>query len=83
MEATQCVGIPLKYFKDYLQHGYYPFGRDEDYFSHLQQIVVQTMESDIPAYANMNVATGRKLLKLLILIADSVPFYPLYAVGHI
>jgi len=37
------------------------------------------MESDIPLYANMNVSTGRKLLKLLALIADSVPFKPNFA----
>jgi len=40
--------------------------------AHLKQIITQTMESDIPLYANMNVSTGRKLLKLLALIADSV-----------
>jgi predicted AAA+ superfamily ATPase len=34
------------------------------------------MESDIPLYANMNVSTGRKLLKLLAAIAASVPFKP-------
>jgi predicted AAA+ superfamily ATPase len=75
-DLKQNIGYPLKYFRDYLQRGYYPFGIDEDYFAHLQQIVAQTMEVDIPAYANMNVATGRKLLKLLMLIADSVPFKP-------
>ncbi|MDR3287617.1 MAG: AAA family ATPase [Prevotellaceae bacterium] len=75
-DLKEIIGYPLKYFKDYLQRGYYPFGQDKDYFAHLQQIVAQTMESDIPAYANMNVATGRKLLKLLMIIADSVPFKP-------
>jgi hypothetical protein len=75
-DLKQVIGFPLKYFKDYLQRGYYPFGKNEDYFAHLQQIILQTMESDIPAYANMNVATGRKLLKLLTIIADSVPFKP-------
>jgi len=44
--------------------------------THLRQIVSQTMESDIPVYANMNVSTGRKLLKLLVIIAGSVPFKP-------
>jgi predicted AAA+ superfamily ATPase len=75
-DLKDIIGYPLKYFKEYLQRGYYPFGKEENYFVHLQQIVAQTMESDIPAYANMNVATGRKLLKLLMIIADSVPFKP-------
>jgi predicted AAA+ superfamily ATPase len=72
----KIIDFPIKYFKEYLQRGYYPFGNNEDFIPQLRQIIIQTMESDIPAYANMNVATGRKLLKLLMLIADSVPFKP-------
>jgi predicted AAA+ superfamily ATPase len=75
-DLKDLIGYPVKFFKDYLQKGYFPFGNDENYRTHLQQIVIQTMESDIPLYANMNVATGRKLLKLLAVIADSVPFKP-------
>jgi predicted AAA+ superfamily ATPase len=75
-DLKQTLEFPLKYFKEYLQKGYYPFGNDEDYMLRLRQIVTQTMENDIPAYANMNVATGRKLLKLLSLIAENVPFKP-------
>jgi len=75
-DLVSVIGHPLKHFKDYLQRGYYPFGHDDDFFAHLQQVIIQTMESDIPTYANMNVSTGRKLLKLLTVIADSVPFKP-------
>jgi predicted AAA+ superfamily ATPase len=75
-DLKQKLEFPLKYFKEYLQKGYYPFGNDEDYMAHLRQIVTQTMESDIPAYANMSVATGRKLLKLLAIIAEKAPFKP-------
>ena len=75
-ELKPVIGYPVKFFKEYLQRGYYPFGNDEDYMAHLRQIIVQTMESDIPLYANMNVSTGRKLLKLLAIIAGSVPFKP-------
>ncbi|MDR1224466.1 MAG: AAA family ATPase [Tannerella sp.] len=75
-DVKQTLEFPLKYFKEYLQKGYYPFGNDEEYMAHLRQIISQTMESDIPVYANMNVATGRKLLKLLAIIAESVPFKP-------
>ena len=42
----------------------------------IRQIVNITLESDIPQYANMNVATGRKLKQLLGIIAQSVPFKP-------
>jgi predicted AAA+ superfamily ATPase len=75
-DLKQFIGYPIKFFKEYLQKGYYPFGNEENFAAHLRQIVLQTMESDIPVYANMNVATGRKLLKLLTIIADSVPFKP-------
>jgi predicted AAA+ superfamily ATPase len=75
-ELKPVIGYPVKLFKEYLQRGYYPFANNEDYPAHLKQIITQTMESDIPMYANMNVSTGRKLLKLLAIIADSVPFKP-------
>lgn len=40
------------------------------------KIVNQTLETDIPLYAGMNVSTGRKLKHLLAIIAKSVPFKP-------
>jgi predicted AAA+ superfamily ATPase len=67
---------PLPLFEAYLQHGYYPFMQDEDFVIRLQQIVSQTLEVDIPQYADMNVATGRKLKQLMAIIAQSVPFKP-------
>lgn len=67
---------PLAYFADYLQRGYYPFALENDFELHLQQIINQTLESDIPQYADMNVSTGRKLKQLLAIIAKSVPFKP-------
>ena len=75
-DLKPVIGYPVKFFKDYLQRGYYPFGVDDDYMAHLKQVITQTMESDIPMYANMNISTGRKLIKLLAIIADSVPFKP-------
>jgi predicted AAA+ superfamily ATPase len=75
-DLKSTIGYPIKFFKEYLQRGYYPFGNNENYMAHLRQIITQTMESDIPLYANMNVATGRKLIKLLALIAGNVPFKP-------
>ena len=67
---------PLPLFREYLQRGYYPFLGDSDYELRLHQVVNQTMEVDIPQYANMTAATGRKLKKLLAVIARSVPFKP-------
>lgn len=67
---------PLPMFRDYLLRGYYPFSSDAHFDIELRQVINQTMEVDIPQYANMNASTGRKLKKLLTVIAQSVPFKP-------
>ena len=67
---------PLPLFNDYLKRGYYPFGVEDEIDLRLGQIIVQTLESDIPQYANLNVGTSRKLKRLLSIIAESVPFKP-------
>jgi predicted AAA+ superfamily ATPase len=71
------VRHPIPLFKDYLRRGYYPFGTNDTMFlQRLKQVIIQTLETDIPIYANMNVATGKKLGKLLKIISQSVPFKP-------
>jgi len=68
---------PLPLFNDYLRRGYYPFGTNDTMFLHrLNQVIIQTLETDIPIYANMNITTGKKLGKLLKIISQSVPFKP-------
>ena len=67
---------PLPLFKDYLHHGYYPFGKDEEYEMELLQVINQTMEVDIPQYLEINASVGRKLKQLLMVVAESVPFKP-------
>ncbi|MBN2729794.1 MAG: ATP-binding protein [Bacteroidales bacterium] len=67
---------PLPLFNDYLKRGYYPFGIENEINLRLGQIIVQTLESDIPQYANLNVGTSRKLKRLLSIVAESVPFKP-------
>jgi hypothetical protein len=67
---------PLPLFNDYLKNGYYPFGHENELNLRLGQIIVQTLETDIPQYANLNVGTSRKLKQLLSIIAESVPFKP-------
>lgn len=67
---------PLPLFDEYLKRGYYPFALEENFDIKLQQIVNQTLETDIPMFAGMNISTGRKLKQLLAIIAKSVPFKP-------
>lgn len=63
-------------FKEYLKKGYYPFAMENQYETRLRQVINSTLEVDIPQYAKMNVATGRKLKQLLGIVARSVPFKP-------
>ena len=67
---------PLPLFADYLKKGYYPFAKEDDFGLKLQQVVNQTLEVDIPTYAEMNMATGRKLKQLLAIVSQSAPFKP-------
>ena len=77
-QKAKLPGIdhPLPLFRDYLMRGYYPFATESDFELRLRQVINQTMEVDIPLYAKMNASTGRKLKKLLAVIAQSVPFKP-------
>lgn len=70
------IAHPLPLFNDYLKRGYYPFGIENEMNLRLGQIIVQTLETDIPQYANLNVGTSRKLKRLLSIITESVPFKP-------
>lgn len=67
---------PLPLFQSYLRNGYYPYGMDQEFEIELLQVINQTMEVDIPQYINTNVAVGRRLKSLLMVIARSVPFKP-------
>ena len=46
------------------------------FYTRLDNVVNQTLEVDIPTYANMNISTSAKLKRLLYIIARSVPFKP-------
>ncbi len=70
---------PLPLFRKYLQEGYYPFSKEGAFKSRLDQIVTQTLESDIPQYASLSVSTGRKLRRLMAIVAQSAPFKPDYS----
>ena len=75
---VQIEGLlhPLPLFKQYLCEGYYPFSKEGYFRQRLQQVVRQTMEVDIPNFANMTPATGKKLYRMLGIIAANVPYKP-------
>ena len=67
---------PLPLFRDYLKKGYYPFSNEFGFEMRLEQIVSQTIENDIPQYADMKASTARKLKRMLSIVSQSVPFKP-------
>ena len=67
---------PLPLFNQYLREGYYPFAKEGYFQQRLQQVIRLTMEVDIPQYANMAPSTGRKLRRMLSIIAGNVPYKP-------
>lgn len=69
---------PIPYFKDYLKRGYYPFGIENQIEIRLNQIILQTLENDIPQFAKLSVGTSRKLKHLIKIVGESVPFKPNY-----
>ncbi len=71
----------LVLFKQYLEHGYYPYFseyKDKLLFARtLEQSVHTTLESDlISVYPELNGITINKISKLLSIIASMVPFTP-------
>lgn len=70
---------PLPLFKEYLQQGYYPFCREENYLERLNAVVEQTIETDIPQFAGLSVGVMRKLKQLMQIISQISPFKPNYS----
>ncbi len=67
---------PLEFFSQYLREGYYPFFKEPEFASRLNEIINTTLELDLPMFANFGVSTARKLKRLLYIIAQSAPFKP-------
>lgn len=66
-------------FENYLAHGYYPFFLNTSAFSYSQRverIVQSVIDIDIPAVANIEYETQLKLKKLIVILAEQVPFVP-------
>ncbi len=76
-DITAGVKI-LPYFEKYLESGYYPFYKEEGdgYLSRVQEVVTQTIDMDIPAIEDVEYDTLQKLKKLMVILANQVPFIP-------
>lgn len=68
----------LKYFKKYLEYGYYPFFNEgiETYSQKLRETTNLIIDLDILSYEELQYSTVRNLKKLLYIVSQSVPFKP-------
>lgn len=67
---------PLPYFREFCSRGYYPFAIEGDFELIIEQVVSQTVETDIPQFADMKASTARKLKRMLAVISQSAPYKP-------
>ncbi len=68
----------LKYFKEYLRNGYYPFFLEgkEHYEERLNNVFEKTLYEDIPTLFGLKASSVPALKKLVYLVATSPPFTP-------
>jgi predicted AAA+ superfamily ATPase len=69
---------PLKYFKEYLEYGCYPFFLEglTTYKQKLLNVINYIIEVDLPYTSKISYANIDKLKRLIYLISISVPFTP-------
>lgn len=66
-------------FEKYLKKGYYPFFMDCSEFTYSQRVerlVSSVIDIDIPSVTSIEYETQLKLKKLLVVLAEQVPFVP-------
>ncbi|GAA0879983.1 AAA family ATPase [Algoriphagus jejuensis] len=70
--------LPLQHFQAYLRNGYFPFAGVNEviYFKRLRQLVRTIVEFDMAEIKGFDIRNGKKLLQLLYLVAQQVPFKP-------
>lgn len=67
---------PLPFFREYLKKGYYPFSQEDGFELRMEQVISQTVETDIPQYADMKASTARKLKQMLSVVSKLAPYKP-------
>lgn len=69
---------PLEHFSAYLNYGYYPFGL-VDYssaYQRINQLIRTIVEVDMAELKDFDIRNAKKLLQLVYVIAQQVPFKP-------
>ena len=69
---------PLAHFQDYLNRGYYPFGLEDPDSVHqkINQLIRTIVEYDMAELRDFDIRNAKKMLQLIYIIAQQVPFKP-------
>lgn len=69
---------PLRFFSSYLQHGYYPYFREQEdlYFQRINEVLRLILEIELPQLRGVAPSAIPKLRRLLLAITESAPFIP-------
>lgn len=69
---------PLEHFAEYLQTGYYPFMMEDTQTVHrkIHQLIRTIVEYDMAELKDFDIRNAKKVLQLMYVIAQQVPFKP-------
>ena len=69
---------PLASFKEYLEFGYYPFALEnkDSFHQKINQLVRTIVEYDMAEIEGYDIRNAKKMLQLIVVIAQQVPFKP-------
>ena len=69
---------PLEHFRQYLKFGYYPFGLEDISTVHqrINQLIRTIVEVDMAELKDFDIRNAKKLLQLVYVISQQVPFKP-------
>lgn len=70
--------LPLEHFNEYLQTGYYPFMMEDTETVHqkINQLIRTIVEYDMAELKDFDIRNAKKVLQLIYVIAQQVPFKP-------
>lgn len=69
---------PLEHYNEFLETGYYPFMMEDKETVHqkINQLIRTIVESDMAELADFDIRNAKKILQLMYVIAQQVPFKP-------
>jgi predicted AAA+ superfamily ATPase len=69
---------PLEHFSNYLQFGFYPFGLIDtsSAYQRINQLIRTIVEVDMAELKDFDIRNAKKILQLIYVIAQQVPFKP-------